>query len=76
MMVTLADLFSVLLPGFSINQLFVNWFTVGIFFLSISLSFLIIVVDNASMEEHEFERLRQEPIESLEKEFDKLNGDS
>jgi len=73
MMTTLAGLFSSLSPSLSINQSFVNWFTFIIFLVSTVLSFLITVVDNASMQEQDFKRILQQDIVSLEEAFDELN---
>lgn len=75
MMATLTELFSTLLPGLPLNQPFVSWFSLSILILSTILSFMITVVDNASMEEPELGRLRQIEIESLGEELDRVRED-
>jgi uncharacterized membrane-anchored protein YhcB (DUF1043 family) len=62
----------------------VSWVTAVVFLISLTLSFLITVVDNASVKrrfermdveavQKELEEYKQEGLESLEEEFDKLD---
>jgi len=62
----------------------VRWVTAMVFLISLALSFLITVVDNASVKrrfermdveavQKELEEFKQEGLESLEEEFDKLD---
>jgi hypothetical protein len=69
---TLAARFSSLVPTPLINRSFINSLTLVVFLVSALLSFLIVVVDNATMDQREFKRLQQEHVRSLQDEFDGL----